>query len=309
LKYLGVYKNRINCETAEEVFDYLKKTMKESITGWDYFVNWSKINGFINNIEIDLNLLNYLIGKNNIEEELSFLLLKYPHVYNLIPILLACRDNKFNILQNFGYNNFDYEFYDFSKKCDFTKEDIKKAVDFAKNSGFLDLLKNKSIKNVVDYILGVEVGLDSNARKNRSGTSMETIIDFFVKDICSRNKYNYLKQANTKNIFNEFKIKLLVDKSSRCLDFAVNTGKNLYLIETNFYGGGGSKLKSTAGEYITMYEYWKSQGFKFIWITDGLGWQSAYLPLNETFNKIDCILNINMIENHLLEDIITGELL
>ena len=95
-----------------------------------------------------------------------------------------------------------------------------------------------------------------------------------------------------------------VDKSSRRYDFAVHNGQSLYLIETNFYGGGGSKLKATAGEYKALQDYLRKSGHTFIWITDGLGWKTTIRPLEEAFNHIDFVLNLAFVESGVLEHII-----
>jgi len=306
MKYSEIYKERIGCNSEDEVFEYLIATLKETITKWDYFVNWTKVLDNINDIEIDLNILNYLIGKNNIKSEFISLLKKQPSIAKLIPILVASRESNYKILTKYGYDEFVYEDYSFKSKKGLTDNEIQKIVCFAIESGFLELLESKRIKNVVDYVIGVEVGLDSNGRKNRTGKLMEDIVEFFVKDLCKRNGYEYMTQANSRKVEQKWKLKLTVDKSSRKVDFAIYNRKNLYLIETNFYGGVGSKLKSTAGEYRTMFEYWKNDGHKFIWITDGLGWKSTSRPLRETFNYIDCLLNLEMVSKKILEDIIVN---
>lgn len=302
MKYTKIFKERINCSNEDEVFDYLMSTLKDTITKWDYFVNWAKVFGNLRDIEIDLNIINYLIGKQNIEDEFKALLEKHPSIVRLIPILIACRQNKFNILASYDRNSFKYETFDFEKPETIEKS---KVIEFAKSTGFLELLQNKRIKNIVDYVIGVEVGLDSNGRKNRGGKSMETIVEFFIKDICQRKSLDYIKEASSRNVAKRWGLKLKVDKSSRRIDFAINNKDHLFLVETNFYGGGGSKLKSTAGEYKSMFDFWKSDGHDFIWITDGYGWHTTRLPLQESFNYTDYVLNLDMVTKGILEDIVT----
>jgi type II restriction enzyme len=304
MKYTSIYKKRIDCSNPDEVFNYLIATLKDTITKWDYFINWAKVFDNIKDVEIDLNILNYLIGKDNIENEFKLLLQKHPSISRLIPILIACRENKFKILTNYDKNSFQYESYDFGKP---ESIDDSKVINFAKSTGFLDLLRDKRIKNIVDYVIGVEVGLDSNGRKNRGGQSMEAIVEFFIKDICRRRGFFYMKEGSSQRVANEWGLKLKVDKSSRRVDFIINNKNHLFLIETNFYGGGGSKLKSTAGEYKAMFDFWKSDGHNFIWITDGYGWHTTRLPLRETFNYTDYILNLDMVSKGILEDVITTD--
>jgi type II restriction enzyme len=303
MKYSGIFKERLGCSSSDEVFNYLIGNLKGTITNWDYFVNWAKVLSNLREVEIDLNILNYLIGKQNIESELLALLEKHPSVARLIPVLIACREKRFQILSSYDKGEFKYENYDFGKPGSLDKA---KVVEFAKKTGFLGLLENKRIKNLVDYVIGVEVGLDSNGRKNRGGHIMEAIVEVFVKDIAVRRGLEYIREATAPSVAKKWGLRLNVDKSSRRVDFAINNKGKLFLIETNFYGGGGSKLKSTAGEYKAMFDFWREDGHTFIWITDGFGWVGTKLPLRETFNHADYLLNLNMVSKGLLEDIIMG---
>jgi type II restriction enzyme len=295
----------LDIKTSDEYFNLLVRSFKESITSWDYFVNWAKVFKNVNSIEIELNLLNYLIGKSDdvIEEEFEKLLQDYPKLVKVIPILVALRENKINVLVEYNEKELVYKNYQFNNN-----DNIKGIVEFTKNSGLLELFSQKKLKNLVDYVTGIEVGLDSNGRKNRTGTLMEKIIDFYVALICKKNNLDYIPQATSDKVLSKWNKNLTVDKSSRIIDFAINNGKNIYLVETNFYGGGGSKLKATAGEYITMFNYWKDDGHNFIWITDGFGWTKTLKPLREAHNKIDYILNLQFILNGVLEFIICNDI-
>jgi len=308
MKYSQIFQNRISCSDSEAVFSYLISNLKNTITKWDYFVNWTKVYTHLKEVEIDLNILNYLIGKENVEEELRYLLKKNPSIYRLIPILIACRQEDFTILIKYNRDGFEYKNYkfkyDLKSNGELTDKEISDYVEFARDTGFLQLIADKKIKSLVDYVIGVEVGLDSNGRKNRGGDIMEDVLEFFVEDICRRNSIEYIKQADALKIKKKWGIVLSTDISSRIIDFALFNKMKLILIETNFYSGGGSKLKATAGEYITMYNYWKKAGYDFIWITDGDGWRTTKNPLKETFDQTDYILNLEMVSKGILEDII-----
>lgn len=280
-------------------------TLKGTITKWDYFVNWPKVNNNLRKFEITLNLLNYLVGKENIEEEASLLIREHPQIVQAIPTLLAYRNREVRILNEYQNGKFIYEDFDFKKGANTTPE---KAVEFLSKSGFLEQLKNKKITSLVDYVFGVETGLDSNGRKNRGGTAMEDIVEFYVQQICERNNYEYITQATAPRIKNKWNKHVTVDKSTRRFDFAINTPAKLILIETNFYSGGGSKLKSTAGEYNSLYRNVSKDSHQFIWITDGAGWNTARQPLHETFNQIDFILNLKMLEFGILEKVISSNI-
>ncbi len=288
-------------KTEDELFNEISSSFKHKITQWSYFVNWQKVLQNIEPIEKELNLLNYLIGKKDLHKETVDLLLKYPETIKAIPLLLAIRDKSLEVL--IDTRNFIYREFDFSKK-EYSKDEIKTFADFILKSGLGELLKDKKIKNLVDYATGVEVGLDSNGRKNRGGTFMENLVEEFVRDTCSELKIEYMPQATAKKIKEKWNIEIEVDKSSRIIDFAINKNGKLYFIEVNFYGGGGSKLKSTATEYIRMNEYWNNQGIGFIWVTDGAGWKSTLKPLREYFDKADYLLNLEMLRNGILKRIL-----
>jgi len=298
MKYLNAYKEKLGCENSEAVFQYLISTLKPTIKDWNYFVNWEKVLRNYHSIEFELNLLNSLIGKSNIEDEAFKLFTKYPETIKAIPILIACREIELMLLSDYK-NGFKYEKFLFNDNLEATK-----AIRFMKYSGLFNLFENKIIKSIPDYVIGLETGLDSNGRKNRSGTSMESIVSYFVDEQCIKKTWEWIGQATQKKIFEKWGKKITVEKSDRQIDFAILANNNLHLIESNFYGGGGSKLKSTAGEYKSDFKRWKADGHQFIWITDGDGWRSTHKPLRETFDETDTILNLDMLEKGLLEEVI-----
>jgi type II restriction enzyme len=291
----------LDLENDDLLFEKITHSFKEKITKWDYFVNWEKVFSNIEPIEKELNLLNFLIGKENIEAEAFALIKQYPQVIKAFPTLIAVRENSIDIL--IDTKNFIYQNYSFSKGK-LTEKECKELAHFVVHSGIGDILKDKKVKNLVDYATGVEVGLDSNGRKNRGGTLMESLVEEFVSDACQNRDLKYMPQATAKRIKQEWNIDVIVDKSSRQIDFAINNKGKLFFIECNFYGGGGSKLKSTATEYIEMNRYWNKQGIVFIWITDGAGWKSTLKPLREYFDKADYLLNLEMLKENILTSIL-----
>ncbi|GAB7258294.1 type II restriction endonuclease [Polaribacter sp. OB-PA-B3] len=291
----------------DDLFKQIMSTLKlKGITQWDYFVKWEKVHKNIAPYEVELNILNVLIGKENIKEELTSLILQYPKVVNVIPILLAIRfktkeDQKINIVSDL--KTFEYDHFDLSIKTP-NQQEAESIASFFVKCGLGDLVKDKKVKNLVDYATGVEVGLDSNGRKNRGGHQMENAVEFYIKEVCEELGLVYLKEANAKAIKTAWDIDLAVDKSSRRIDYVINKAGKLYFFEVNFYNGGGSKLKSTATEYVNMNQYWNAQNIEFIWITDGAGWLSATLPLREYFDKSEYLLNLEMLKNGILKVII-----
>ena len=291
----------LELESDDELFGMITQSFKTKITKWSYFVNWIKVIENIQPIEIELNMLNILIGKDDIHEETYQLIKKYPNVIKAIPILLAIREKSVEVLINskdFIYRNFTFH------ERDLTDNECKELAEFIINSGIGKLIADKRIKNLVDYALGVEVGLDSNGRKNRIGTLMEELVEDFIKQTCQNLNLEYISQATQAKIKQKWKIEIEIEESSRKIDFAINKNGQLYFIETNFYGGGGSKLKSTAMEYVEMKNFWNNQGIEFIWITDGAGWKSTLKPLRDYFDKADYLLNLNALKNNVLSMIL-----
>lgn len=305
MKYLQIYQELLGCNNEDEVFQYFINNLKPSNTLWTYFVNWTKVFENIKDIEIGLNTLNYLIGKDNFDEEFINLLKQNPQLIKILPNLVVRNgedSKKFKIIVDFKNKKLTYEDFDFTIKNP-TETDLKNYLRFITNTGFKELIIERKIKNLVDYMIGVEAGLDSNARKNRGGHSMEDIVGVFVQDLCVKKGCSYLKEADAEKIKKTYGIEVPVDKSSRRYDYVIKTETELVLVEVNFYGGGGSKLKSTAGEYRNLYDVLENK-FKFIWVTDGLGWKTTARPLRETFNHNDYLISLDMLEKGILERLI-----
>ncbi len=277
-------------------FNNLINTFKSSIKTWDYFVNWKKVFSNSSELEIILNKLNYLLGKENLKDEFNKLYNSNPDIVKALPILLAVRENKLEIFDKVTRNS---DFFNFTG----AEKNSEKYYEFLEKSGLTQLFQKDGIKNLVDYVMGIEVGLDSNGRKNRGGTLMEEIVEAFIKDFCIKNNFEYLSQARATTLKNKWGVAIKVDKSERSFDFAIFNPENkkVKLFETNFYNGGGSKLKAVCGEFKTLYNELKKQNIDFVWITDGLGWHTTKKPLEETYNHNDYIFNLDMLDSDILD--------
>ena len=279
-------------------FDHLVSTFRSSIKTWDYFVNWNKVFTNSANFEIALNKLNYLLGKDDLRGEFYRLYESNPDIAKALPVLLAVRENNLEI---YNKTSKELEFYNFSGEGG----DVNKYFEFLDKSGLIKLFQRDGIKNLVDYVIGVEVGLDSNGRKNRGGTLMEEIVGLFLEDFCKQNNLKYIPQASPSKIKLKWNFDIVVDKSERSFDFAIYNplSNKIKLFETNFYNSGGSKLKAVCGEFRSLYDELKRQNIEFIWITDGLGWHTAKRPLEETYNHNDYIFNLFMLEDGALNEL------
>jgi type II restriction enzyme len=303
MKWLPVYGDVLHFNSETQVFQYLLGSLLPTISTWDYFVDWAKVNAHVDQLKEPLNLLNSVIGERDIPEALHDLLSRHPEVAAVLPVLIACRGSQINVLEASTDEGGLARGFDFAAQ----PLDSASVVDFCQKSGIVALLQLGSTRNLVDYVRGVEVGLDTNGRKNRSGVLMETIVQRHVADICSRHNLEFLPQAYPKDIRERWGIDIRADKADRRFDFAVRANRRqTYLIEVNFYSGPGSKLKSTAGEYRELQAQIKSSTVNLIWITDGPGWKSTWRPLRDAHDQNDYVLNMKLVQDGALEQILTS---
>ncbi len=307
MKYLQTYK-KLNLN-ENEVFEYLIKTLNDSIFTWDYFVNFKKVKKNIYLIEKELNLLNVLIGKKDIQKEFINLISEYPNIRKVLPIIIAIRKNKLKRLQiidDFEELTSESKTGLFDPKVKLTSELKEDLLNFFKESGLKEIFEEKNVKNMVDYCFGIEVGMDTNARKNRTGNSMETLVEKIIQKFSEKNNLEYISQATKKKIKEKWDFEIKIDKTNKIFDFAIfQKSKNkIFIIEVNYYSTGGSKLKSTAGEYQYLFNLLNNQGIDFIWITDGKGWLTAKKPLQEIVIHNNYVFNLDLLKHGILEEIL-----
>lgn len=281
----------------ERDFDKWFETFIESISSYDYYINFKKVYENVSDIEIKLNLLNYMVGKPNIEEVFVEIIKKYPECLECIPILLAVRNKEIKIFENEEVIE-----YNFDKK----DENIEKFKYFMKRSGLFNLISKHCINNLVDYVLGVEVGLDSNGRKNRGGHLMEDLVEGYLIKSGLKKDVTYFKEMKISKIEEKWDLDLSAisnkGKTEKRFDFVIKGENKIYGIETNFYFNNGSKLNETARSYKTIaLESNEIEKFEFVWITDGYGWKGAKNNLIETYEIMEHLYNINDLKNGIIE--------
>ncbi len=266
---------------------------RSSIANYQYYIDFDKVYRNVNDIKVELNILNSLIGSTNIEDDFKDIITKYPETLKCIPILLAVRANEIYAID--GDGEFLYDF----KKVNYSPEQY--AV-FMRKTGLFELLENHIIHTLVDYVTGVETGLDSNGRKNRGGHLMEDLVESFINKAGFVRGKTYFKEMYIHEITELWDIDLSAisnsGKAEKRFDFVIKTDKCIYGIETNFYASGGSKLNETARSYKQIaQEVTTIDDFEFVWFTDGQGWISARHNLEETFDVMEHIYSIYDLEN------------
>ena len=283
---------------ARNFNEWLSK-FKTSISDYTYYVDFEKIYKNVDKVKVELNILNSLIGSKNIEEEFQDILIKYPETLECIPLLLAVRSREIFVKDEINEYLFKFDKMVYS---------IKDYVKFMRESGLFNLLQNHIINNLYDYVLGIEVGLDSNSRKNRGGHLMEELVEKFIQKAGFKKNETYFKEMYLQDIENKWKLDMSFisnkNQATKRFDYVIKTDNCIYGIETNFYAAGGSKLNETARSYkMIAEEADKVVGFEFVWFTDGMGWISARNNLRETFDSMDNIYNIHDMKNGIMKEI------
>lgn len=265
---------------TKEQFDLFISQLRETNATLDFYCDFPKIAKNVADIEISLNTLNYLIGKENMRTAVQALWNRDKRVFEVMDILIATRkkDGK-KYIDNDGSMHSIHSLFN----------SVDGVMKFIEGTGLDRVFKNKEVKDLVDYVFGVETGLDTNARKNRSGEITETLI----ARIFDNAGIDYREQASSKEFS---KISAVLGADQKVFDFAITTHNKTYLIEVNFYSGGGSKLNEVARSYTDLAPKVNGvPGFEFVWITDGQGWNSAKNKLEEAFAAIPSIYNLTTI--------------
>lgn len=274
-------------------------TFRPCLSDYCYYVDFDKVNSNVDGIKVELNILNTLVGSKNIEKEFENVISKYPETLKCIPLLLAVRAKEISVTDADGEYNFSFS------KCNYS---IEKYKMFMRKTKLFDLLENHIVSNLVDYATGVETGLDSNGRKNRGGHLMENLVESYIQKAGFVKNKNYFKEMYIHEIEQKWGVNLSAisnqGKMEKRFDFVIKTDKQIYVIETNFYSSGGSKLNETARSYKTLaQEVATINGVTFIWFTDGCGWTSARHNLEETFDVLDTVYNIQDLECGVLSNL------
>ena len=265
---------------SEEQFKVFMSQLKETNATLDFFCDFKKIGENVEQISMKLNQLNYLIGQMDMKGAILRLWEENPRVFSILDILIAVRkkDRK-QVINSQGEFQFMERYF----------ETAEGVIEFIKDTGLWQVLSNKKVTNLVDYVFGVETGLDTNARKNRSGHQMEGTVSHIlqVSDIPFRSEVYSREYADIADA---------LGTDEKRFDFVVETSAKTYLMEVNFYSGGGSKLNEVARAYTDLAPKINGvEGYEFVWITDGKGWESARNKFEEAYYAIPCVYNLTTI--------------
>lgn len=294
--------------------DRFVNTLLKTNRTFDFFVNLENIE-YYKNFEIELNALNFLIGKIDFYEAFSKLLNSLPSVVKTFPLLLAIsKIERENLIKNnnnlsiLNINEFNIEEFDF-ESSNLNQEKIDKYYLFFKETGLKTIFQNYLNKSVLDYAIGILVGLDTNGRKNRSGLIFENLCDEIIQNICDKYKIKKFSQKQFKNVFKNESIKIsnwnIQEKKA---DFILIKNNKVLNIECNFYNESGSKPEEIVESYINRVNDLAKSQIEFILITDGYCWKNeTKTQLLKAFKNFD-ILNYCLSKNGELESLILEKL-
>lgn len=267
---------------TKEQFDLFISQLQETNQTLDFFCDFDKISQNVEDIKLSLCMLNSLIGSSDLRKSVETIWKRDKSAFGVMDILIAVRsEGKKKVLDSLG-------------RCvvlDTLFNSVDGVMEFLENTGLAEIFQSKKINDLVDYVFGIETGLDTNARKNRSGHVMEDM----VARIFEKNGIHYRQEVYSSEWPTITRV--LGDDEKR-FDFVIKTAAKTYLIEVNFYSGGGSKLNEVARSYSDIAPKINSvSGFEFVWITDGIGWKSAKNKLQEAYSIIPSVYNLKNIDN------------
>ena len=264
----------------ERNFNIFFSQLQETNQTLDFFCDFEKISNHVNDIKLSLCMLNSLIGTTDLRKSIETIWTRDKSAFSIMDILIAVRSNgKKSILDSNGNCIILNRLF----------ESVDGIMEYLEGTGLAEIFTEGKIKDLVDYVFGIETGLDSNARKNRSGHIMENMI----ADIFTKNGIAFRQEVYSTE-WTEIQQALGDDKKR--FDFVIKSASTTYLIEANFYNGVGSKLNEVARSFMEIAARINSvKGFEFIWITDGTAWKAAKDKLKEAYSKIPGMYNLTNI--------------
>ncbi len=266
-------------------FNLFMSQLSETNATLGSFTDFQKVSHNVAKIAIKLNQLNYLLGKTDLKNAVAELFEENPKTFEVLGILVAVRSHDDKKVLNETLKPVPVKSY-------FTNTDS--ICQFIEETGLADVFATNKITNLVDYVFGIEVGLDTNARKNRGGDIMASVVaqKFTDAGLSFRTEVNSTEFTDITTLGTDLKR----------FDFVINTPHKIFLIETNYYNGGGSKLNEVARSYSELApKINQYPSYEFVWITDGQGWFSAKSKLEEAYKIIPKVYNLSTISDFISE--------
>ena len=298
---ISVYKKFYKIDTIDELVKKFQETLMVSNKTFSYFVDWDKVKENVKRYDYEINILNYLVGTSDAKTKLKEILKKNPEVLPVMPLIIAVRDFEISIIEDPARPSETLAVFDFNKKNNLSDDEIEKIVTFSVKSGILNLFSDFKIKNLKDYLLGVETGIDTNARKNRSGTAMESLVNPILDKIKG---INIFKQKTFKYLKDKENMDIPPKLLNRKFDYVIISNDKCFNMEVNYYDGQGSKPQEIVDSYTNRKNELTKEGWGFIWLTDGVGWSCGTNQITNAFTDMEFVLNIEFARKGILKEIL-----
>jgi type II restriction enzyme len=301
-----VYNACLETSNFRAIVQEFYESLVDTNRGHKFYVDWDKVKRNVERYTIELNILNSLIGSKDFDNDLRYLLSRYPEVLPIIPLLIAVRVRRDPILQvvaDFLDEEPDVVKYNFEKR-ELSSAEIEKFVDFFDKTGLKVFFEDLAQRSLLDYYAGVEVGMDTHARKNRSGKAMELVLEPILEQISERQgeSFTVLSQKTFGYLNDRYGLEVNSSIANRKADFIIVKGKDIVInIEVNFFRGSGSKPQEIVDSYINRQSELRRHGFYFMWVTDGQGWKGQRSQIRKGFREIDYLFNLHFVRVGVLE--------
>lgn len=183
-------------------FNKFMSQLQETNQTLDFFCDFEKIESNVSDIKLSLCMLNSLIGAADLRKSVEAIWKRDRTAFRVMDILIAVRSNGKKVI------------LDSSGQCvvlDSLFTSVDGVMEYLEETGLADIFRQKKINDLVDYVFGIETGLDSNARKNRSGHVMEKWLQIFLIKIISLTAKKFtLQNGKTFNLYLEMMKSVLI---------------------------------------------------------------------------------------------------
>ncbi|HUS45986.1 MAG TPA: type II restriction endonuclease [Phycisphaerae bacterium] len=297
---LGPYRQVLGLSDAGDITRVFLETLIPTNKTYDFFVNWEKVRDHVEALKFEISVLNAVCGSRDVESDLRHAIRRHPEVVEAFPIILAVRNSRISVLDPEVEPFPTVRELDFSARSDLEPTEIEEILNFCRRTGITALFASLRLTNLRDYLLGVEVGMDTNARKNRSGTWMENQVEGHIAAALENLPGSRMIHQKTFGGLAKQGIQIPSQLRNRQFDLAFLRGRTRINIEVNYYGGGGSKPQEIIDSYINRQDVLRKADWRFILITDGFGWKAGQNQLRRGVEEFDFIMNLHFVRAGLL---------
>jgi len=305
MRNISLYRAALGCASADQFIEDFLASLAPTNRTYSYFVDWEKVRKRIDQVKVELNILNSLMDcttASQVEKRLAQLIKAYPNVVRALPPLIAIRDASVQVLTDIQdpeavlHVRFDEEVKD-------DPDALDALLKFCRHTGIFDLFYKEAVDDLLDYVYGVEVGLDTHAHKNRSGEAMQNLLTPMIADLCNEVGLQCIPECTRRRLEQERYRPPMVDRKMDYVLCRPGQATGHVNIETNYFGVSGSKPDVITG-YFDRQELLRADGWHFVLVTDGPAWQGMRSLLHEAVNRLDYVMNLDQVRRGMLRAVL-----